>query len=94
MHPAHQNSNLVLAEWEIRLSPIVWFVLILGVILSLPVLFDWASWLLVGVALGAFILALPIAWIIRMFSIAVMSIHSLRFGFELVQLCYSSAGLC
>lgn len=50
---------------KLRIGTIVWFVLLIGLLLSLPVLFD-IHWLVaVGVAALALILALPIAWLVR-----------------------------
>lgn len=53
------------AEWKIRLSTIVWFVLGLGFLLSLPIIFGWAPWVFTVVLVFAVVLAIPTAWITR-----------------------------
>jgi len=54
------------ARWKLRISAILWFLLLAGFLLGLPVLLD-VSWLIVaGLAAGALILGLIIAWLIRL----------------------------
>jgi hypothetical protein len=51
--------------WLIRLSAILWFLLLVGMLLSLPILFDVGGWAVLGLAVLAGILALPVAWSLR-----------------------------
>lgn len=51
--------------WLIRLSAILWFLLLVGMLLSLPILFDVGWWAVLGLAVLAGILALPVAWGLR-----------------------------
>lgn len=62
VHPANIGSG---QRFKLRVSAIVWFVLAVGFLLSLPVLID-VSWLvLLAVAVIALVLAVPGAWIVR-----------------------------
>lgn len=54
--------------WRIRISAILWFLLIVGTLLSLPLLFDAGWWAVLILAAIAIVLALPIAWIMRRLS--------------------------
>ena len=60
-----KHRGLVISEWKIRVSAVAWFILGLGFLLSLPIIFDWASWVFVAVLVIAAILAIPTALIIR-----------------------------
>lgn len=51
--------------WLIRLSAILWFLLLVGMLLSLPILFDVGWWAVLGLAVLAGVLALPVAWVLR-----------------------------
>lgn len=54
-----------LAErWALRLGAIVWLLLIVGFLLSAPVILDWSALVLVALAVIAGLLALPAAWLI------------------------------
>lgn len=53
-------------RWKLRISAVVWFVLLAGFLLGLPVLLD-ASWLLVaGLLAVALVLGLLLAWLVRL----------------------------
>lgn len=55
--------------WLIRISAILWFLALVGTLLSLPILFDVGWWALLALAVVATVLAFPIAWTARrMFS--------------------------
>lgn len=51
--------------WVVRLCAIVWFLLLIGAILSLPVLIDISGLAVLVVALIAILFAFPIAWTLR-----------------------------
>lgn len=51
--------------WRIRLFAIVWFLILVGMLLSLPILFDVGWWAAPALAVVAAVLALPIAWGVR-----------------------------
>ncbi|WP_426022630.1 hypothetical protein [Brevundimonas sp. PWP3-1b1] len=51
--------------WLIRLSAILWFLILVGTLLSLPILFDLGWWAVLVVAVIAAILTFPIGWVIR-----------------------------
>jgi hypothetical protein len=54
------------ARWKLRVSAILWFLLLAGFLLALPILFE-ASWLVVaGLGLIALVLGLPIAALVRL----------------------------
>lgn len=65
MNKANPSGSSFLSELRIRLGTVIWFVLGLGFLLSLPILFDWASWVFWLILVIAAVLALPIAWIKR-----------------------------
>jgi hypothetical protein len=50
---------------KLRLSAILWFLLLVGFLLGLPVLVEASPWIVVGVAVLALLLAFPIAWLVR-----------------------------
>lgn len=52
-------------RFTLRLSAIIWFVLLAGFLLALPVLIDVSWFVVLGVAVLALILALPGAWLVR-----------------------------
>lgn len=52
-------------ELRIRIGTIIWFVLGLGFLLSLPVIFDWAAWVFLAILGIAAVLAIPGAWLSR-----------------------------
>lgn len=53
-------------RWKLRISAILWFLLLAAFLLSLPILID-ASWLIVaGLALVALVLGLVVAWLVRL----------------------------
>ena len=55
-------------RFKLRFSAIIWFLLVAGFLLALPVLLD-VSWLvLLGVAIVALVLSFPAAWLVRRFS--------------------------
>ena len=64
-HQANPTGSPLIAEWKIRLDTVVWFVLALGFLLSLPVIFGWAAWVFLAILAFAAVLALPAAWIWR-----------------------------
>jgi len=51
--------------WRTRLSTIVWFVLVLGVVLSLPVVMDISGWLIIAFVVTSVVLAAPLVWVWR-----------------------------
>ncbi len=53
-----------MSHWRIRITTVIWFVLLLGLLLSAPVVMDWSNMALVGLALTALILALPLVWLL------------------------------
>ena len=55
-------------NWKIRISAVLWFVLGLGFLLSLPIIFGWAAWAFIIVLVVATLLALPTAWLIGRFA--------------------------
>jgi hypothetical protein len=61
------SGSPLIAEWKIRVDTVIWFVLSLGFLLSLPVIFDWSAWVFIIALAAAAILAIPIAWIMRSF---------------------------
>ncbi len=54
--------------WIIRISAIIWFVLLIGLLFSLPVVLDVGWWAVAALILLALILTLPLAWLIRRIS--------------------------
>lgn len=61
--PAHGSVS---DRWKLRLSAIVWFILLAGFLLALPILID-ISWLAVlAVAAIALVLCFPVAWLVRL----------------------------
>ena len=50
---------------RLRISTIAWFVLTLGLLLSLPIVLDASAWLVAGLVILAIILATPLAWILQ-----------------------------
>lgn len=59
------DGHSFLQAWKIRLSTVIWFVLGLGFLLSLPIILDWGSWVFLVVLAVAAAVALVIAWIGR-----------------------------
>lgn len=51
--------------WRIRLFAILWFLVLIGMLLSLPILFDVGWWAVLGLVVLAGVLALPLAWGLR-----------------------------
>lgn len=51
--------------WLTRLSAILWFLIGVGMLLSLPILFDVGWWAVLALAIIAAVLAVPIAWGVR-----------------------------
>ncbi len=51
--------------WLIQLSAILWFLILVGLLLSLPILFDLGWWAVVAIAVVAAFLALPLVWVMR-----------------------------
>jgi hypothetical protein len=51
---------------KLRVSAVVWFLLLAGFLLALPVLADISIWVPVLLAVVALLLAFPAAWIVRM----------------------------
>lgn len=49
-----------------RVITIVWFLLGVGFLLALPVLLGFSAWVVLGVVLFALVIALPIAWVVRL----------------------------
>ncbi|MFG0835290.1 hypothetical protein ACF8OI_17430 [Aeromonas bivalvium] len=65
MSPVNNKTRQRMFEWKVRLSTIVWFVLFLGFLASLPLIIGWAFWLL-AVTIGiAAIIAMPAAWVVK-----------------------------
>lgn len=68
MSEQEQRSNTELQQrglfsaWKIRLNTVFWVVLILGFLLSFPVINDWATWVFLVLLAVAAILAFPTAW--------------------------------
>lgn len=60
-----QTTSQISGRWRLRIAAIVWFVLFIGLLLSVPVLIDIGWWALAIVAALALLLALPGAWITR-----------------------------
>ena len=56
--------------WRIRFGAIVWFVLGLGFLLSIPILWGWAAWVVAVVLVIAMMLAFPTAWLKKRFAAA------------------------
>jgi len=67
MRQAGSSESSIMAEWKVRIGTLVWFILGLGFLLSLPVLFGWASWVFWGLCVAAMVLAVPAAWLKRIF---------------------------
>lgn len=57
---AHGQS--LSGNWRIRINTVVWFVLGLGFLLSIPVITDWAAWVYLVLLGFAMVLAAPTAW--------------------------------
>lgn len=51
--------------WQVRLGAIIWFILALGFLLSLPVLLDASFWVVVVLILISCIIAIPITFAIK-----------------------------
>ena len=56
-----------MSDWKIRLETVFWFVLGIGFLLSLPVIFGWATWAFMVILVFAAVLAIPATWIKRTF---------------------------
>ncbi|MCR6670400.1 hypothetical protein [Devosia ginsengisoli] len=52
-------------RFKLRLSAIIWFLLLIGFLLGLPVLIEASIWIVAGVIVLALLLAFPVAWIVR-----------------------------
>lgn len=65
MNKVNPSRNSFLSELRIRLGTVIWFVLGLGFLLSLPIIFDWASWVFLVILVIAAVLAIPAAWLRR-----------------------------
>ncbi len=65
MNKANPSRNSFLSELKIRLGTVIWFVLGLGFLLSLPIIFDWAIWVFLVILAIAAVLAIPTAWLRR-----------------------------
>jgi hypothetical protein len=65
MNKANPSKSPLLSELRIRLNTVIWFVLGLGFLLSLPMIFGWATWVFWVILVIALGLALPIAWLSR-----------------------------
>jgi hypothetical protein len=65
MIKANPNRSSFLSELRIRLNTVIWFVLGLGFLLSLPIIFDWAGWVFLVILVIAAVLAIPTAWLRR-----------------------------
>jgi hypothetical protein len=63
MSKADQSRRSLLSELKIRLGTVIWFVLGLCFLLSLPIIFDWAAWVFPVILVIAAVLAIPTAWI-------------------------------
>jgi len=63
--PIDKHVSGSVQEWKIRFATVIWFVLALGFLLALPVIFDWAAWVFVVVLAVAGVVAVPTAWIRR-----------------------------
>jgi len=62
--PAGVTSSTA-TRWRLRISAVVWFVLLVGFLLCLPVLLE-ASWVIVAaLAVLALVLAFPASWAVR-----------------------------
>lgn len=53
-------------RFKLRLSAIAWFLLFIAFLLGLPVLFGAWAWIPLVVVVLALLLAIPVAWIVRM----------------------------
>jgi hypothetical protein len=62
---ANPGKGPMSSELRIRLNTVVWFVLGLGFLLSLPIIFDWASWVFLVILVVAAVVAIPTAWLRR-----------------------------
>lgn len=62
--------------WRIAAWTTIWLVLGFGFILSLPVIFGWATWLFFAIVIIAVVLALGLTWLLRRMSIRQRAIRS------------------
>ena len=56
------------SRFKLRVSAILWFVLAVGFLLALPVMIEISWWVVAGVVVFAGLLAILVAWIIRLLS--------------------------
>ncbi len=62
---ATSNSVPFGTRWKLRISAVLWFLLLAGFLLGLPVLLD-VSWMIVaGLVVVALVLGLVVAWLVR-----------------------------
>lgn len=60
------DTSGFLSHWKLRLSTIIWFLLLLGCVLALPVLFDATGLLVLLAVVVALVLGALIAWVCRL----------------------------
>lgn len=65
MRQADLSGSGSVTEWRTRLGTVIWFVLGLGFLLGLPIIFGWAAWVFAVALACAAVLAAPTAWIRR-----------------------------
>jgi hypothetical protein len=51
------------SDWKVRLSAIVWFILFVLFLLSVPILLDWSLWVVLGVIAVSAVLGLGLTWL-------------------------------
>ena len=52
-------------RFGIRVSAVLWFVLGIGFLLSVPVIVGWTAWAMAAIVAVAIVAALPMAWLMR-----------------------------
>lgn len=61
--PPKRDGDTPKRDWQIRLSAIIWFVLLVLFLFSVPVLLDWSVWTLPAIVALSAVLALIPAWL-------------------------------
>jgi hypothetical protein len=63
--PTSSNQPTGSERWKLRIGSIFWFLALLGLFMSFPVLLEIGWWALLSVVLIGLVLALPITWLVR-----------------------------
>jgi hypothetical protein len=67
--PCNQSAEVsrlgFIDQLKLRAGSIIWFVLALGFLASLPVIFGWDTWVFLALLVVAALFAVPVAWLVR-----------------------------